>query len=516
MHAIAPLLFVTALGMACPPAPAQTAPSVLDLQRSFHVAVYSGTIDVPSGAVSLFAQIGGLDLQTAGTIAGAFDSWEVTAGGTTFTPNDPFAGAYFVRPDGVAVFDLDPSHPGTALVDLWIAPDGSLFHTARANTDPEAISVLAIAKSTGKSVASLNGTFHVRGQFLRLAGGGLATTSSWGTATFDGAGNYTATGMELRTTAQGSTLTPVLNTGTYTVAPDGAVTIGGDRGGLSDDGQLVFALFANSTSNEIGLTIAVRIGASYDFNSLAGRYSVHSQGYTLGTGPGLPRSGTRFGEFAFAATTPQTGTWSSSGVAVDGGAQGPTPTPWSQNGAATLGATGTLQLTSPTSAVELDVSANGRYVIGRELGTTTNLFFGTRQCAVANAFGTGTAGAGGRVPVLGMKTFPMLGNSSWGLWLGNGIGGGIGVVPISLAPLPGVPALGGLIYVDPNAVGLIPLVLLGGGTGVPGAGQAVTTLALPASPSLAGIVLFAQGLILDSAAPAGFSMSNAFRAELSR
>ena len=516
MRATTSLLLTTALVIPGVPVRAQSAPSVLDLQRSFHVGVYSASIDVPSGAVSLFAQVGSLDMQPAGTIAGAFDTWEVTAGGTVFTPNDPFAGTYFVRPDGNAVFDLDPANPGTSLIGLWITPDGSLFHTARANSDPEALSVLAIAKSSGKSVASLNGTFHVRGQFLRLVGGALATTASWGVATFDGAGNYTATGMELNTTAQGSTTTPVLNSGTYTVAPDGAVVIGGDRGALSDDGQLVFGLFANTTSNEIGLTIAVRIGASYDFNDLAGRYGVHSQGYTLGVGPGLPRSRTHFGEFGFAATSTQAGSWSSGGVFVEGSPQGSQLNTWLQNGTATLGPTGTLQLTTPTSTIELDVSANGRYVLGRELGATTNLFFGTRQCAVANSFGTGTAGAGGRVPVLGMKTFPVLGNGSWGLWLGNGIGGGIGVVPISLGMLPGVPALGGLVFVDPNAIGLIPLVLLSGGAGVPGAGQAVTTLALPSTPSLAGIALYSQGLILDNAAPAGFAMSNAFRAELSR
>lgn len=510
------VLFALAVATPCMWTRAQSAPSVLDLQRSYHVGVYSATIDVPSGAASLLAQVGGLDLLPSGTISGAFDTWEVTAGGTTFTPNDPFAGTCIVRPDGTAVFDLDPTNPGTSLVRLWIAPDGSLFHTARATPDPEALSVLAIAKSSGQTLASLNGTFHYRGHHLRLVGGALATTSSWGIATFDGVGGFTATGMQMSTTALGTTTTPDTSSGSYTVAADGALTIGGDRGGMSADGQVLFGLFANTTGSELGLTIAVRIGPTYDFNDLHGRFSVHGQGYTLGQGPSLPRSATQFGEFAFTATSASTGSWSTGGVLVEGSPQGPTQNPWIHGGAAALGATGTLSLTSPAGAIELDVSANGRYFVGRELGTHTNLLFGVRQCAVAAPYGLGTAGAGGRVPVLGMKTFPLLGNGNWALWLGNGLGGGLGLIPISLAPLPGVPALGGLIHVDPVAVGIIPLVLLGGGTGVPGAGQAQTTLALPATPSLAGLQLFAQGLILDAAAPGGFAMSNGFRAELSR
>lgn len=512
----APLLLAAAIATSGGWASGQTAPSVLDLQRSYHVGVYSGTIAVPGGAVSLLAQVGGLDLQPTGSLAGAFDTWEVTAGGTVFTPNDPFAGTYFVRPDGNVVFDLDPTNPGTALIGLWIAPDGSLVHTARANANPEALSVIALAKSSGKSLASLNGTFRYRGHHLRLVGNTLATTSSWGVVTFDGVGGFTANGTEMSTTAQGATTTPSSNSGSYTVAADGAVVIDGDRGGMSDDGQLVFGLFASATGSEVGLTIAVRTGAAYDFNDLNGRYGVHGQGYTLGAGPTLPRSTTQFGELSFAATGTTAGTWSSGGVLSSGSPQGPTLNPWIHNGSATLGPTGSLQLSAPTSTFEFDVSANGRYVVGRELGANTNMLFGMRQCAVAMPYGTGTAGTGGRVPVLGMKTFPVLGNSSWALWLGNGVGGGIGVIPIGFAGLPGVPALGGLIYVDPNALGLIPLVLLGGSAGLPGAGQAQTTLALPPTPSLAGIQLFAQGLILDAAAPGGFAMSNGFLAELSR
>lgn len=509
-HAIAASLVVCAI------ATSQSQASVLDLQRSFHIGVYSATIAAPGGAVSLFMQVGGMDLTPAGALSGLFDSWEMTAGGTVFTPNDPFAGTYVVRPDGNAVFDLDPSHPGTNLVGLWIAPDGSLVHTARANQDPEAISVLAVAKSSGKTLASLNGTYRYSGQFLHLVGGALQTTSSWGVVTFDGIGGYTASGTEMHATAAGTTTSPNANTGTYTVAPDGAVTIGGDRGGVSDDGQLVFGMFASPGGAELGITIAVKVGQSYDLHDLTGRYGLHGQGYTLGTGPALPRSTTRFGEFGFAATSTTLGTWTTNGVLAEGTPLGATLSPWSPSGLATLSSTGTLQLTASANAMTFDVSANGRYLVGRELGNNTNLLFASRQCAVAVAYGVGTAGTGGQVPSLGMKTFPMLGNSNWSLRIANGIGGGIGVLPIGFAAAPGIPALGGTIFLDPTAVGFIPLVVLNGALGVPGAGQALTTLALPTTPSLAGIQLFAQGLILDNAAPAGFSMSNAFRAELSR
>ncbi len=495
---------------------AQSAPSVLDLQRSYHVGVYSATIAAPGGAVALLAQFGSLDLHLGGAISGAFDTWEVTPSGTVFTPNDPFAGTYFVRPDGQAVFDLDPANPGTKLIDLWIAPDGSLLHTARADADPEALAVLAVAKSSGKSVASLNGSFAYAGQHLHLVGAALETTAMWGVITFDGVGGFTAAGMEMVATAAGSTTTPHTDVGNYTVAPDGAVTIDSDRGGMSDDGQMLFAGYAGTTGSEVGLAIAVRIGPSYDFHDLAGRYGLHAAGYTLGAGPALPRSTTQLAELTFAATSSSAGTWNGNGVLAEANPLGQTLNPWTPGGTATLGSSGALQLTSGASTLALDVSANGRYLIGRALGNATNLLFAMRQCAVAAAYGTGTAGAGGRVPVLGMQTFPVLGNGNWALVLGNGLGGGIGLIPIALAPLPGVPVLGGLLWVDPATIGIIPLVLLGGAVGVPGAGQGQTPLALPSTPSLAGIPLFAQGLILDTAAPGGFAMSNGFRAELSR
>lgn len=516
MNPILSLVCATAVATFCAPALGQLPVSVLDLQKSYHVGVCSGTIGVPTGNLQLLAQSGDLDLLPTGTIAGAFATWESTVSGTTFTPNDPFVGTYHVRPDGVAVFDLDPANPGTELVSLWMAPDGSVFHTARAVADPEALTVLAVEKSTGMSLASLNGSYYFSGQRLDLVAGALATTSSWGVITFNGLGAFTSVETRLAATTSGSTTQMLSYSGSYTVAPDGAITVDGDRGGMSADGQLLFAVKASATSPGVGLNIGVRLGQAYDFANLAGRFSLHSAAYGLGVGPGLPRSTTEFGEYSFTATSPSTGSWSAGGVVVEGSALGVMLNPRVGSGSATIGASGPMLVTTPTGTVELGFAANGRYFVGHASGPATNLHFGVRQCAVAQPYGAGTAGTAGRVPVLGMKTFPVLGNPNWALFVSNGLGGTIGIVPIAFASLSGVPALGGTIYVDPTTVGYIPLVLLGGTPGAPGAGTGATILPLPTTPSLAGQVLFAQGLILDAAAPASFAMTNGFRVELSR
>jgi hypothetical protein len=407
-------------------------------------------------------------------------------------------------------------NPAPAPLHLCIAPAGSANHTARSEATPEALTVLAFEKSAGNTLASLNSDYWFTGQRMELVGGALETSSDWGQATFDGAGTITFAGTAQSASASGTTSMPIFGSDTYTVAPDGAITIGGADGAVSGDGELLFAVTSEPLSGEVGMLIAVRSGTAYDFNDLAGRYSLQAQGYTLGTGPGLPRTTTNFGEIEFAATGTTTGTWTVNGVTVDGTAQNLTLNALGGSGTATLSPNGMMTLTSPGGVIELGVSGDHRWFAGRAVGSNTNLMFGMRQCTEAAAYGTGTPGTGGAEPALGMKTFPVLGNANWRYAIAEGVGGGIGIVAIGFGALPGVPALGGTIWIDPGTVGYTALIVLSGPPGAAGAGYAETGVPIPANPGLAGVQLFAQALILDAAAPAGFAMSSGFRAGICR
>ena len=66
------------------------------------------------------------------------------------------------------------------------------------------------------------------------------------------------------------------------------------------------------------------------------------------------------------------------------------------------------------------------------------------------------------------------------------------------------PVLGGTLLVDPI---VIDSLILGGASGVPGAGIQNPTIALPNSPAFIGFSIFSQLLVLDPAAPGGLSMS---------
>jgi hypothetical protein len=69
-------------------------------------------------------------------------------------------------------------------------------------------------------------------------------------------------------------------------------------------------------------------------------------------------------------TSPSSGTWIATGVEVAGNSQAVTANPWSGNGAVTLNATGTMQLTTTTGSAALDFSANGRYSSAAKRGRT--------------------------------------------------------------------------------------------------------------------------------------------------
>ncbi len=504
----------------CAPAVAQSAhigPSVLDLQRSYHLGIYSAAIEVPTGAITLRAHSGSLDLASSGAMSGALATWEWTAAGGAFTPIDTFAGGYFVRPDGRVELDFDLQNPGTDVFEAWIATDGSALHMARYELEDEAASVLALAKSSGHTNASLSGTYRVYGQHLELAGASYQTTAANGTVTFDGLGGATFMGTDLFVAANGVTTTSsVTGAGSYTVAPDGALMVAGDRGAIDATGDVFFVLTASATSSEVGMTIGVRVGASYNFAALDGVYTYHAQSHVLGTTPGLPRTETDVGRLVLSANTATTGGYQFTGKTFAGNMAGQS-FGWRTVVGPCAHAGGVVTLVGGPP-MELVFSANGKYAVGRALDNRSDLWFAMRGCAASTDYGIATPGAGGIEPELGMRTFPTLGNAGWRFAVIDGRGGAATIVAIGFGsgPPSGTPLAGGLLFVDPVQIVATPFVVLSGPTGVPGIGLADLPVAIPSQPGFAGVRLYAQALVLDAAAPGTVAMSRGFEAVLSR
>jgi len=121
-------------------------------------------------------------------------------------------------------------------------------------------------------------------------------------------------------------------------------------------------------------------------------------------------------------------------------------------------------------------------------------------------YGTGLAGAGGQVPLLGVIGCPDIGQV-FGISINAVVGGAGGVLFVGLAPA-ALPFKGGTFLV--GAIAAQVGVAVGGTPGAAGAGS----LALPAllsDPVLAGIDLYMQAGFADAAAVKGVSLSNGLR-----
>lgn len=486
--------------LACSPAPRAQEPNVLPMQRAYHAGIYSGEIDA-GGALRLYGGLGEMSTTLAGGFSGTLDEYETDATGTTFAAAQPFGGDYTVRGDGLALLDLNPANPGTELQPIWITPDGAVMHGVTSMAGTTAATLVLVAKGTGLSDATLSGTYRFVSQRVRFSGSDWNVEQDFGTATFDGAGNGTAAITNATWTNAGPSTSTMSGALSYVVQPDGALSIAGDQGAVLSDGEMFFLLQAD-LGGRVGMVFGVRVGTSYDFRDLTGRHSFLAHSFELDTTPNTPHTQTVFAEIGLTGTTANGGTWARAGVVVDNRATGGiTLNPAAAFGSGTLGSTGRLQLTP--GGYDLRVSDGARFFIGNR-GTTTNTathVFGARMCRPAAPIGTGTAGTGGRVPRLGMRTFPVLGNAGFAYAIENALPGSVAVVPIATAPSPGLPAFGGQVFVDPASVGYTPAVVLDA------AGRGLTALPIPNNPALVSVGLWAQALVLDPLATGDIALS---------
>lgn len=122
---------------------------------------------------------------------------------------------------------------------------------------------------------------------------------------------------------------------------------------------------------------------------------------------------------------------------------------------------------------------------------------------VPGAYGAATAGSGNTSPRLIALEPPMLGNPNLTVALTDALGGAPAIIVLGVAPAPGTNLLGASLWVDPTGALLFAWGALAG-TG-PGGGHGSLMWSVPATASLAGTQLFAQGFVLDAGAPSGLA-----------
>ncbi len=125
-------------------------------------------------------------------------------------------------------------------------------------------------------------------------------------------------------------------------------------------------------------------------------------------------------------------------------------------------------------------------------------------------YGEGTPGTGGNTPTLHGTDALTLG-STFTLSINNAIGGAAGLLAVGG---PGskadIPLAGGSLLIDP--IGRLVPIVLGGSAGVPGEGAVNIQVPIPSFPELIGFNLNFQAALLDPAAVAGMTLTNAIEA----
>jgi hypothetical protein len=129
------------------------------------------------------------------------------------------------------------------------------------------------------------------------------------------------------------------------------------------------------------------------------------------------------------------------------------------------------------------------------------------NAGVASFYGQGLAGTGGWIPTA-IPTGTLAPGGGTSIEIRGARGGAIGALVVAAKPVR-IPQFGGTLLVDTFL--FTDFHVLGGATGVAGAGTASIPLTIPADPSLSGLVLFAQAGQLDPSAVAGVALSRGVR-----
>ena len=166
--------------------------------------------------------------------------------------------------------------------------------------------------------------------------------------------------------------------------------------------------------------------------------------------------------------------------------------------------TGTLDVRFSPSSFALPLGTFFRENLVVSGATTLN--GALPSCPFAFNYGVGKAGSGGFVPhITSSGGAPSENNQNWTIEMEDGVGGGLTLLVLSLAPA-NIPFRGGTIWVDPKpALSMSLLLNLGGPSGVAGAGS--LSFSPGALVGFAGLTGYIQFAVNDTGATGNWSLS---------
>jgi hypothetical protein len=416
---------------------------------------------------------------------------------------------------GTLVLDLDPSMPGTEITTLRLRFDHGLVLIGGPAFEFPALG-LALPTSTGATNGLLDGSYTYVRQLLVQLPAGLTASSELGSLAFDGVGGFASTGVQ-NIVGPTSAATVVRSiAGGYAVNPDGSLAIGasGAVGATSPDGGIV--TWIERFGSTIALNVAVRREGTASPADVFGPWDLAGLAVDPGLGPDDPRLQTvtglveldgAGGAFLFdGQELTMTPSGTTVDAALDSGVLGVFP-----NGLIT-----TQNSTDPTPQYGV-VSSDGSLALLADLFSPekAQVFLLPRRLVDPAPYGTATAGSGGVAPVLSTSGgAPFLGNSVFAYEVDAALGGAPVWVFECGGPLLGAPLAGGQVWIDPSQLVLSFTGVASGPAGAAGVGSVTLSAPVPAAPALAGLDLYAQALVADAGAPAGFALSSALALQL--
>ena len=180
------------------------------------------------------------------------------AGGVDLV-TDSRSGTYDCSLDGTLLLDFAPATPGSEVVPFQMTWERDIF-VMQDTGFGEPITLIGIRHGDGMSNADLDGAYALAAFSQEQVSGGVRSQVDWGTASFDGAGNFSATNSNREFGPAGQFTGSGGDSGSYSVLADGQIDIGGSGpvGMISADGSVAFV--AEWSGTESSLTVLAKKG----------------------------------------------------------------------------------------------------------------------------------------------------------------------------------------------------------------------------------------------------------------